>query len=197
MKAVILFSGGKDSALAAILLSKFFEIELVNFSFGMLDNWKKAEKAAKELNFPFRKFDLDKKILEEASKMVINEGFPANGIKHIHCQALQEMAKGSKIIADGVRRDDRVPVLSLSEIRHLEDKFDVHFIQPLMGYSRRTINLLIDKFLIIKEYKSGDSLGAEYEFELRKYIQEQYGPEKIKEVFPQEHSQSIVVSLKG
>jgi predicted subunit of tRNA(5-methylaminomethyl-2-thiouridylate) methyltransferase len=196
MKVSVLFSGGKDSCLATIMLSKFFEIELITCSFGLLSNWKKAEEVAKKLGFTFRLLKLDKKILGEAVEQILRDGFPANGIKYIHQKALEEVAKDSEFIADGVRRDDRVPVLSLSEIRHLEDKFNIHYIQPLMGYSRKTINLLVDKFFKVKEYKSTDFIGAEYEFELREYIKRKYGPERIKEIFPQDHTQSIVVDIK-
>ena len=50
MRVVVLFSGGKDSSLAALLLEPFFEeIELVNFSFGHDDSWTRAEDAAREL----------------------------------------------------------------------------------------------------------------------------------------------------
>ena len=196
MKASILFSGGKDCCLAAIMLSKFFEVELIICTFETLSNWKKAEEVAKKLEFPFRVLKLDRKILEEAAEQIVKDGFPANGIKHIHQHALEILAGQAELIADGVRRDDRVPVLSLSEIRRLEDKFNIHYIQPLMGYSRKTINILVDKFFEVKEYKSTDFIGAEYEFELREYIKRKYGAEKIKEIFPQDHTQSIVVDIK-
>ncbi len=196
MKASILFSGGKDCCLAAIMLSKFFEVELIICTFETLSNWKKAEEVAKKLEFPFRVLKLDRKILEEVAEQIVKDGFPANGIKHIHQHALEILAGQAELIADGVRRDDRVPVLSLSEIRRLEDKFNIHYIQPLMGYSRKTINILVDKFFEVKEYKSTDFIGAEYEFELREYIKRKYGAEKIKEIFPQDHTQSIVVDIK-
>ncbi|MCK4453891.1 alpha hydrolase [Candidatus Parcubacteria bacterium] len=204
MKVSILFSGGKDSCLAAVLLSKFFEVELVTCSFGILSNWKKAEEVAKKLGFSFNELKtssfkvlkLDKKILEEAAEKIIQDSFPANGIKYIHQKALETLAEQTELIADGIRRDDRVPVLSLAEVKHLEDKFNIHYIQPLMGYSRKTINILVDKFFKIKEYKSTDFVGAEYEFELREYIKKKYGAGKIKEIFPQNHTQSIVVDIK-
>ena len=211
MEVSVLFSGGKDSSLAAVLLSAlpyfskksregstFFEVELVTCSFGILSNWKQAEKVAKKLGFPFRVLKLKKEILNEAARQVIKDGFPNNGIKYIHQKALEEVAKKSEIIADGIRRDDRVPVLSLAEIRRLEDKFDVHYIQPLMGYSRKTIDLLVKQFFIVKEYKSTSFFkGAEYEFELREIIRKGYGIRKIKEIFPKNHSHSIVKEVKS
>ncbi len=197
MKASILFSGGKDSCLVAIILSKFFDIELVTTSFGVLDNWKQAKNIAKKLGFPFKVLKLDKKILEKALDQVIKDGFPNNGIKYIHHEALKELAMDSSIIADGVRRDDLVPVLSASEIRQMEDKYNIHFIQPLAGYSRKTVDLLVDQFFIIEEYKSSsDFIGAEYEFELKEMIKQKYSAEKNKEIFPANHTHSIVLEVK-
>ena len=154
MKALVLFSGGKDCGLSAVMVSKFFQTELITYSFGLLDNYKQAEKAAKILKMPFNVAKLDKEILDNAVEITLKDGFPNNGIKYIHQRALESASQNVKIIADGIRRDDRVPVLSLPEIRSLEDKFGVHYIQPLMGFSRKTINLLADKFFDIKEYKS-------------------------------------------
>ena len=193
MKATILFSGGKDCCLAAIMLSKFFEVELITYNFGLLDGCKQAEQAAKKLKMPFKVIKLPREILDEAVEITIKDNFPNNGIKYIHQKALEFASQDSKIIADGIRRDDRVPVLSLSEIQRLEDKFDVHYIQPLMGYSRKTINIFVKRFFEIKEYKSEDFIGAEYEFELREMIKQKYTPGKINEIFPKGHSQTLVM----
>jgi predicted subunit of tRNA(5-methylaminomethyl-2-thiouridylate) methyltransferase len=196
MKALILFSGGKDCCLAAIMLSKFFEVELVTYHFGLLDGYKQAEQAAKKLGMPFKVEKLEREILDEAVEITVKDGFPNNGIKYIHQKALEFASQDSKIIADGMRRDDRVPILLLSEIRHLEDKFDVHYLQPLMGYSRRTINIFVERFFEIKSYKSEEFIGAEYEFELREAIKQKYGPDKINEIFPKGHSQTIVLKVE-
>jgi len=194
-KVSVLFSGGKDSSLAAFILAKFFEVELVTATFGILPNWQQAQKVAKELKFPFRVVKLEEKIIEEAAEMIIKDGRPSNGIKYIHKKVLEEIAKDSKMIADGVRRNDRVPVLSLSEITSFEDKFRVHYLQPLKGYSKKTINLLLKKYFIFKEYKSEAFPGAEYEFELREFIRRKYGNPKVEELFPKDHTHSIVIKL--
>ncbi len=196
MKVSVLFSGGKDSALSAVMLSRFFRVELVTCSFELLDNWKQAEKVAQELELPFYVLTLHREILEQAAEQTIRDGFPNNGIKYIHQKALEEIAKKEQIIADGIRRNDRVPKLSLSEVMRLEDKFKVHYIQPLLGYSRKTINLLIERYFIIKEYTSDSFIGAEYEFELRELIQKKYGIKKVQEIFPQDHTHSIVIKAK-
>jgi len=196
-KVSVLFSGGKDSSLTAFILSKFFGVELITATFGILSNWKQAEKVAKLLNFPFELLKMDKKILEEAIQMIIKDYHPANGIKYIHKKVLEEVAKNSRLIADGVRRNDQVPVLSLQEITSFEDKFKVHYIQPLKGYSRKTTNLLLERYFIFKEYKGESFPGAEYEFELREFIKRKYGPSKVGEIFPQNHTHSIVTKLKS
>ncbi|MEA3295962.1 MAG: alpha hydrolase [Patescibacteria group bacterium] len=197
-KACVLFSGGKDSCLVALMLSKFFEIELVTYNFGLLENYKKLEEIAKKLGFNFTVAKLDKEILSVAMEQVIQDGFPNNGITYIHKKAIEKVTENFKIISDGVRRDDRVPVLSLAEIKSIEDRFDVHYIQPLMGYSRRTVNLLVERFFEIKEYKSSSGfIGAEYEFELKEIIKNKYGEEKIQEIFPSEHTHTIVLKLKN
>lgn len=193
MKISLLFSGGKDSSLAALILSKTYEVELITATFGIKENWIEAKKVAEKLRLPFRVIKLDKKIIETAAEMVIKDGYPRNGIKYIHKKVLEEVAKKVKIIADGVRRNDRVPVLSLSEIMSLEDKLNVHYIQPLMGYSSKTINLLIKKCLKIKEYKGESLEGAEYEFELREFIRKRYGSSKIDRIFPESRTHSIVL----
>jgi hypothetical protein len=195
-KVSLLFSGGKDSSLAALILSKIFIVELVTVTFGVTDNWRQAEKVAQKLRLPFRVLKLNKEIIEKATEQVVKEGYPKNGIKYIHQVVLEEIAKESEIVADGVRRNDRVPVLSLSEITSFEDKFNVHYIQPLMGYSRKTINLLLDKYFKIKEYRGDSFPGAEYEFELRELIKQKYGSSKVAEIFPSHHTHSVVLEVK-
>ena len=47
MKAGVLFSGGKDSALAAVLLSRDYDIELNTFVFSSAQDTKAVENAAR------------------------------------------------------------------------------------------------------------------------------------------------------
>ena len=195
-KLIVLYSGGKDSSLAALMLSKFFKVELVTITFGLLQNWKNAEKAAKRIKFPFRLLKLDKKIIETAAKIVVKDGFPNEGIKYIHQRVLEEIAKEANIVADGVRRNDRVPVMSLSEVMRVEDKLKIHYLQPLMGISRKTINLLVEEYFTIKEYKGASFAGAEYEFELREFVRKKYGLRKLNKIFPQNHTHTIVLSAR-
>lgn len=55
MKVQVLYSGGQDSSLSAVLLEPFFDVELVTCTFGIKneDYWRNAENAAGVIGFPF------------------------------------------------------------------------------------------------------------------------------------------------
>ena len=55
MKAGVLFSGGKDSSLTALMLSRDYEVELNNFVFDAKTDRTGVENAAKVLGLPDRK----------------------------------------------------------------------------------------------------------------------------------------------
>jgi len=197
MRVSVLFSGGKDSSLSALLMEPFFEIELVTCSFGMLPNGELAAQTAKELRFPHRVLNLEQEILEKAYGKIMNDGFPRSAINYIHEKAVETLATDPavKIIADGTRRDDRVPVLSISQVRSIEDRLGVNYICPLKGYGKKTLNVLIGRYLQIEEGPSESIQKADYETELREFIRQRHGTEKVMELFPA-HIQSHVLSRK-
>jgi predicted subunit of tRNA(5-methylaminomethyl-2-thiouridylate) methyltransferase len=197
MKISVLFSGGKDSSLSALLMEPSFEIELVTCSFGMLPNGELAAKTAKELGFTHRVLSLEREILEKAYEKVMTDGFPKSAINYIHEKAVETLASDPevKFIADGTRRDDRVPVLSISQIRSIEDRLGVQYICPLKGYGRKTVSILVERYLRIEEGPTESIPKADYETELRELIRQRDGEEKIKELFPA-HIQSHVLSRK-
>ena len=198
MKASVLFSGGKDSSLSAILLEPFFDVELVTCNFGLVpETGEIAKIVAQELGFEHRVLKLDSSVLEHAFELIVRDGFPKNSINYIHEHAVESLAadEGVSFIADGIRRDDRVPVLDNSKIRSIEDRFNVGYICPLKGYSRFSVNLLVDEYLVIEEAKSENVIKSDYETELREFIKRKLGADKIKEIFP-EHIQSHVLSRK-
>ena len=198
MRTSILFSGGKDSSLSALLMEPFFEIELVTCSFGLLPNGELAAKTAKELQFPHKILFLEKEILEMAYKKIIKDGFPKNAINYIHEKAIETLASDPEVkcIADGTRRDDRVPVLSISQLRSIEDRLKIQYICPLRGYNRKTVSILAERYLKIEEGPSESTPKADYENELRELIRQRHGEDKIRELFPA-HLQSHVLSRKG
>ena len=55
MKAGVLYSGGKDSSLAAIMLGTYYEVELNTFVFDPLRQIPSLEAAAQALGFPLIK----------------------------------------------------------------------------------------------------------------------------------------------
>ncbi len=197
MRVSVLFSGGKDSSLSALLMEPFFEIELVTCSFGLLPNGELVAKTAKELRFPHRVLYLEQEILEKAYDKIMNDGFPKSAINYIHEKAVETLASDPdvKLIADGTRRDDRVPVLSISQVRSIEDRLGIHYICPLKGYGKKTLSNLVELYLRIEEGPSESIQKADYETELREFIRQKHGEEMIKELFPA-HIQSHVLSRK-
>ena len=198
MRVSVLFSGGKDSSLSAILMEKHSEIELVTCSFGLLPNGELAAKTAKELGFPHRILPLEREILEVAYKKIMKEGFPRSAINYIHEKAVETLASDPevKFIADGTRRDDRVPVLSISQIRSIEDRLGIQYICPLKGCGRKTVSILVERYLRIEEGPTESIPKADYETELRELIRQRDGEEKMNKLFPA-HIQSHVLSRKG
>ncbi|MDY0267371.1 MAG: alpha hydrolase [Methanimicrococcus sp.] len=196
MKAHVLFSGGKDSSLSALMLEPYFDVSLVTCNFGLLPTGAVAEKIADELGFSHSVFQPPMEILEEAAKYVLKDGFPNEAINYIHHQVLELLAKTGdvELIADGLRRDDRVPHLKRSEIQSFEDRHKVLYCSPLMGFGRLTINEMIASNLVITEEESVSILKCDYEAELREYLYRKIGEEETNQHFPKSHKQSRVIS---
>lgn len=194
MKASVLFSGGKDSSLSAILLDRFFDIELVTCSFSILPIGDIAKEVADELEFSHSVLKLDNEILENAFNIIVKDRFPKNAINYIHHKAVETLASddGVAVIADGIRRDDRVPLLTNPQIRSIEDRYGVHYICPLSGYGRAAVNMLVGQYLVIEEGLSDDIIKADYETELREVIRQRIGQDEIDKIFPS-HVQSRVI----
>ena len=112
MKTCVLYSGGKDSSLMAVILQKLgYEVELVTLNFGVFDSFKPAAQSAASLGFKHHILKADTKIVEKATRIIIDDGFPNNGINYIHKEALDIVACYYDVVADGTRRDDRIPKL--------------------------------------------------------------------------------------
>ncbi len=197
MQVSVLFSGGKDSSLAAILLERFFDVELVTCSFSVLPVGDVAREAADKLGFSHRVVQLDMQVLEQAYGLLIQDGFPKRAIDHIHLAAIKSLANDQDVrfIADGIRRDDRVPVPEISQIRSIEDRYGVSYISPLKGFGRVAVNKLVKEHLVIEEGQSESVIKADYETELRELIRIRAGEQRISELFPS-HIQSHVIERK-
>jgi len=192
MKVGILFSGGKDSALAAILLSPFAQIELATVSFGIVPN--DAASVARVLGFPHVIIGLEAALATATVDAMIEDGYPNRGINHVHKTALERAAARYQVVADGTRRDDKAPLLNVREARSLEDRSGIDYVRPLLGYGRRAIDALADAHL---EVTYGECISFDYEVELRRVMESSYGSEAVQAVFPQEHIQSRVTGRKS
>lgn len=196
MDIFVLFSGGKDSSLSAILLEPFFDVTLATCNFGFRETWKPAARVASELGFPHKVLRIDGAILESACEIAVSDGYPNRAIDHIHGCALSSAADGHAIIADGTRRDDRVPMINLPDARRIEDRYDCMYVRPLLGYGRRAVDALVDDHLEIAEDESEKIEKSDYEVELRAIIEERHGTGMVHEIFPGRHLQSRVVRRK-
>jgi hypothetical protein len=190
MKVQVLYSGGQDSSLSAVLLEPFFDVELVACSFGS-DAWQHAQKAAETIGFPFRTMRLGPEVMDGCVDLILKYGYPRYGINYVHRMALEALAAGGGFIADGTRRDDHSPLLTASEVRSLEGRFGVSYIRPLAGYGRHAIDALVrERFEIVE----GPAIEkADYEAEIRSSIIERFGKRTAKRLFPEEHAQSRVM----
>ena len=197
MKVHHLYSGGKDSSLAAWILSQLgYEVELVTVTFGLLDNWRYARETAERLGFPHQVLELPREILEKAGEIAISDGHPNNAIQFIHERALEALASLPEVerVSDGTRRDDRVPLLDLPKARSLEDRFGVAYIRPLLGLGYKTIRELTERLFIVEIRESEQLEKADYEVELRHLLRKK-GIDPL-EIFPKRHYQSRVLGWK-
>lgn len=126
MKAGVLFSGGKDSSLAAIMLSRDYEIELNTFVFDPSCTLPGVEEAAGTLGFPWRIRVFEEGILDEVVNLVIKCGYPNTAITELHRRAVQILCGEYAVTADGTRLNDRVPMLSRDDVQSFSIRTAVH-----------------------------------------------------------------------
>lgn len=192
MELALLYSGGKDSSLAALMLDEFYEVTLVTATFGITDDWQHARSAAEALGFAFETVDLDREVAAEATDRMTEDGFPRNGIQQVHDHALESVAAlDVAAIADGTRRDDRVPNVSRASAQSIEDRWGVNYIAPLSGFGRHAVDQLVEAIFEVEVGPSEEVEKADYEDELRTLLTDRHGIEAVAEVFPA-HEQTYV-----
>jgi predicted subunit of tRNA(5-methylaminomethyl-2-thiouridylate) methyltransferase len=197
MRVYHLYSGGKDSSLAAWILTRLgYEVRLVTVTFGTLEGWKYAKETAERLGFEHEILKLPSEILERAAEMAVEDGRPGRAIQFIHEKALEALASRPEVerISDGTRRDDRVPYLDLPKTRSLEDRFNVAYIRPLLGLGYKTINELVERLFEVEIGESEELEKSDYETELRHLLRER-GIDPLS-IFPKRHYQSRVLGWK-
>jgi tRNA methyltransferase len=195
MKAVVLYSGGKDSSLVAVLLHRLgYQVELLTANFGFFPSWKPAAESASKLGFKHQILKADSKILEEAVEMIKKDGFPNQGINYLHQMVLHLAAENYNLVADGTRRDDRVPKLKLSEIKSLEDTEGVQYLN-LAGWGHKTIKQLSEKLFEFKKEPTSMENNSDYEIEIRYLMGKKEDEDMASKLFPP-HVQSRVIGWR-
>jgi predicted subunit of tRNA(5-methylaminomethyl-2-thiouridylate) methyltransferase len=193
MKAGVLYSGGKDSSFMAVMLKRLgLDVELCTANFGVYDSYIPAGKSAKSLGFKHNVLKMDKEILDTTCDMIMKDGFPNDGIKFIHESVIEEIAEKYDIIADGTRRDDRTPKLNVNQIRSLEDRKDVQYIN-LDSFGHKSVKLITSNLFEISHEKSNRDNSSDYEVEIRTLIDDRGG--NSLDIFP-EHYQTRVIGYK-
>jgi len=197
MRLGLLYSGGKDSTLAALLLDEFYDVTLVTAHFGVTDDWEHAEETAARLGYPFERVELDADVAAEAVEQMFEDGYPRNAIQSVHMHALETVADMDfSAVADGTRRDDRVPSVSRAQAQSLEDRHDVDYIAPLSGFGRGAVDGLVDATLDVTVGPSEEIPRSDYEAELRALLAEEHGADAIGDVFP-DHEQTYVTDVRS
>lgn len=193
MKACVLYSGGKDSSLMGVTLQRLgFDVELCTVNFGVYDSFIPASLSAESLGFTHKVVNLDNDILDEACNMIMEDGFPNDGIKFLHENVVEEVASRFDVIADGTRRDDRTPKLDKNQIRSLEDRKNVQYIN-LDSFGFKTINMVTSNLFEVSSERSNKDNNSDYEVEIRTLIDEKGG--NSTDIFP-EHYQTRVIGYK-
>jgi len=180
--------------MAVILNRMGLEVELVTLNFGVYPSWKPAFESASLLGFKHKVMEAEDKTLEEAVKVITEDGFPNNGINLIHKTALELLAKEYVLIGDGTRRDDKVPKIQASEIRSFEDRNNVEYTN-LQGFGYRTIDRLSSHLFEFKKEKSSLENNSDYEIEVRCLLDEIHGKGSSSSIFPL-HYQTRVMGWK-
>jgi predicted subunit of tRNA(5-methylaminomethyl-2-thiouridylate) methyltransferase len=197
-----LYSAGKDSALAAVLLDPFYDVTCCSCTFGLEAGstiTETARESAEAASFSAATVELDESVAHEAVDRMVDDGYPREGIQLVHEHALETVASRAEIggrafdaVADGTRRDDRAPVIERPFAQSLEDRHSIEYLRPLAGYGRSAIDELAGRVLRVETGPSEAIPTGDYETELRALMAAEYGADTVAEVFP-EHVQSRVV----
>jgi predicted subunit of tRNA(5-methylaminomethyl-2-thiouridylate) methyltransferase len=194
MKAGVLYSGGKDSSLASIMLGTYYEVELNTFVFDPLRQIPALEAAAESLGYSLKKRVFAEGMLNEMADMVIDRGYPNDAINAVHQAAIESLAAEYDVVGDGTRFDDRVPMLSRDTVQSLMGRTGCSYVRALLGYPRREVDRLADQLLVVQYGETGTIPNGDYEAEIRDAIRARgLDPAPL---FPAHHGQSLVVGRK-
>jgi predicted subunit of tRNA(5-methylaminomethyl-2-thiouridylate) methyltransferase len=194
MKAGVLYSGGKDSSLAAIMLGTYYEVELNVFVFNPSRQVPSVDAAARALGFPLIKRVFDTGLLDEMVDLVIACGYPNDAINKVHQTAVESLSSEYPVVGDGTRFNDRVPMLSRAEVQSLGNRTGCSYVRPLLGYVRPEVDRLVKRFLVVQYGETGMIRNGDYEAEIREAVAARgIDPATL---FPAHHDQSLVTGRK-
>ena len=195
MKAGVLFSGGKDSSLAAIMLGTYYEVELNIFVFDPSRQIPSVDAAAQALGFPLKKRVFRKGLLNEMIDLVTACGYPNDAINTVHQIAVETLSAEYHVVGDGTRFNDRVPMLSRAEVQSLGNRTGCSYIRPLLGYVKPEVDRLVDQFFEVKYGETGTISNGDYETGIREAVSARgIDPASL---FPAHHEQSLVIGRKN
>jgi len=194
MKAGVLYSGGKDSSLAAMMLGTYYEVELNLFVFNPSRQVPSVDAAARALGFPLIKRVFDTGLLDEMVDLVIACGYPNDAINKVHQTAVESLSSEYPVVGDGTRFNDRVPMLSRAEVQSLGNRTGCSYVRPLLGYVKPEIDRLAGRFLVVQYGETGMIRNGDYEAEIREAVAARgIDPATL---FPAHHDQSLVTGRK-
>jgi hypothetical protein len=194
MKAGLLFSGGKDSALAAVLLSRDYDVELNTFVFVGDEPDHEVPDAAASLGFPHRTRVFGDHVLPEAVNLVVECGYPNDAINMVHLEAVTALASEYQVVADGTRFNDRVPMLPRSEVQRLGNRYGCSYVRPLLGFPKAEVDRLVARHLVVCHGETGTIANGDYERAIRsEMLARGYN---LADFFPPHHEQSLVITKK-
>lgn len=193
MKAGVLFSGGKDSALAAIMLARDYAVELNTMVFDPNRDLSAVARAAGTLGFPFRVRTFPEGFLEEVAGMVVEQGYPNEAINRVHREAIRVLSGEYAVVGDGTRLNDRVPMLTLADVQRIEARCGCSYVRPLLGFGKSEIRRLAGRYLDVRYGETGMLDNGDYEAEIRRAIAARgHDPAAY---FPPRHEQSLVTGV--
>ena len=190
MRAGVLFSGGKDSALAALLLAPHYEVEAVTVASSEGPALASVEAAGRALGLAWRPMHLPAEVLGGAVDRILADEYPNNAINLVHRWALEALAREYPVVADGTRFDDRVPMLGPDEARSLMGRCGCAYVRPLLGFPRAEVDRLAGRYLDVERGETGTMPNGDYERDLRAEIAARgCDPAPL---FPASHEQTLV-----
>ena len=146
MKAGVLFSGGKDSSLAAIMLGTYYEVELNVFVFDPSRQVPSVDAAAQVLGFPLKKRVFDKGLLDDMVDLVKTCGYPNDAINTVHQIAVETLSSSTQWLAMAPGLMTGFRCFRELWCRVLATGTGCSYVRPLLGYVKPEVDRLGEPF---------------------------------------------------